>query len=95
MITLIARMKVAEGKDEEFKAVFATLSAAVNANEEGCSLYQLTTTRTPGEYVVVERYVDKAAIAAHGASEHFKAAGPGLGACLAGAPELEQLRDVE
>ena len=94
MITIIARLKVTEGKDDEFKAVFAKLSAAVRDNEEGCSFYQLTSTRTSGEYVVVERYADKDAIKAHATSAHFAEAGPGLVACLAGAHEIEQLHDV-
>jgi len=42
----------------------------------------------------MEIYDDQAAIEAHRNSEHFKAAGPRLGACLAGRPDVKFLDSV-
>jgi quinol monooxygenase YgiN len=39
-------------------------------------------------------YDDQAAIEAHGKSDHFRAAGPGIGACLAGRPDIQYLDAV-
>lgn len=95
MIGVVATIRVAAGKDAEFESVFAALSAAVRASEPGNIVYQLTRSRSePGTYKVLELYADAAALKAHGTSDHFRAAGPGIGACLAGAPEVEYLDAV-
>jgi quinol monooxygenase YgiN len=95
MIGVVATIRVAAGKEAEFEAVFATLSAAVRANEPGNIVYQLTRSRSEERtYKVLELYADADALKAHGASDHFKAAGPGIGACLAGKPDVEYLDAV-
>jgi len=91
-IGVIATLTVAEGKNDEFEAVFAELAAAVRANEPGNVFYTLTRSRAnPQLYKVLEQYADQAALEAHGASAHFRAAGPKLAPCLAGAPDVEYL----
>lgn len=95
MIGVVATIRVADGKAEEFEAVFRTLTAAVRANEPGNICYQLTKSKSEANcYKVLELYADADALKAHGASDHFKAAGPGIGACLAGRPEIEYLDGV-
>lgn len=95
MIGVIATLKIQDGKVEDFEAVFRTLSAAVRANEPGNLCYQLTRSKTDSTiYKVLEVYADADALKAHGTSDHFKAAGPGLGACLAGKPDIEYLDGV-
>ena len=47
-----------------------------------------------GNYLVLELYKDEEALAAHGASEHFKAAGAGFKGLMAGAPEITRLTVV-
>jgi quinol monooxygenase YgiN len=42
----------------------------------------------------MELYEDKAAITAHGASAHFKAAGAKFGDLLAGAPEITSMEVI-
>lgn len=94
-IGVIAILKVAEGKNAEFEAVFADLAAAVRTQEPGNVFYTLTRSRSnPQEYKVLELYADQAALDAHGNSDHFKAAGPKLAPCLAAAPEIEYLDGV-
>jgi quinol monooxygenase YgiN len=95
MIGVIATIKIQDGKAEEFEAVFTTLAEQVRELEPGNFAYELCKSRSePNTYKVLELYVDEDALKAHGASEHFKAAGPGIGACLAGRPEVEYLDGV-
>ena len=96
MIGVLATMKVQEGKGADFEKAFTELAAKVKANEPGNLAYQLCKSRTdPATYKVLELYASEEALKAHGASDYFKAAGPSLGACLAGRPEIEYLDAVE
>jgi len=94
-IGVIATLKVADGKNAEFEAVFSDLAKQVRANEKGNLAYALTKSRTdPQTYKVLELYADQDALTLHGGTEYFKAAGPKLGPCLAGRPEIEYLDGV-
>ena len=94
-IGIIATLKVQDGKGAELEAVFRDLAAQVRANEKGNSLYQLVKSRDDANtYVVMEMYNDQAAIEAHRNSEHYKAAGPKIGAFLAGRPDIKLLDSV-
>ena len=88
-IGITATLKAQEGKEAELEATFGELSKAVRANEPGNRLYSLCRSRKDkGTYVVLEIYEDDAAVEAHRNSEHFRAAGPKLGAVLAGRPDV-------
>jgi len=93
MLALIATMKVQPGKESEFESVFLELAKSVRAKEPGNHLYTLTKD-ADGQYVVLELYEDEEALAAHGKSEHFRAAGPKLAPVMAGRPELKRLTVV-
>jgi len=96
MIGVVATIKVQEGKNAEFEAVFTELMAQVKANEPGCLMYQLVKSRTDGTvYKVLELYKDEAALKHHGGTEYFKAAGPKMGPTLGGRPEVEYFDAVE
>lgn len=89
-IGIVAKLAIEPGKNEEFEGIFAELQAAVNANEPGNHFYALHKSRTDENlYVVLEQYVDEAALEAHRSSEHMKTIGPKMGGCLAGRPEVE------
>ena len=95
MIGVIATLTVAEGKNAEFEAIFTELAVQVRANEPGNIAYQLTKSRAnPQVYKVLELYTDQDALATHGQTEYFKAAGPKLGPCMGGRPEIEYLDGV-
>ncbi len=95
MIGVVATMKIKDGSTADFETAFADLAAKVKANEPGCVIYQLCKSRTdPHTYKVLELYASDEALKAHGTSDHFKAAGPSLGAVLAGRPEVEYLDAV-
>jgi quinol monooxygenase YgiN len=95
MIGVIATLKVAEGKNAEFEAIFTDLANQVRANEPGNLAYQLTKSRTDGQtYKVLELYSDQDALSAHGQTDYFKAAGAKLGPCMGGRPEIEYLDGI-
>jgi quinol monooxygenase YgiN len=92
MIGVLAMLKVQDGKQAEFEAVFGELVKQVRANEPGCLLYSLTQKQgSPTEYVVMEQYKDQAALDAHGKTDYFRAAGPKMAPCMAGRPEIVRL----
>jgi quinol monooxygenase YgiN len=94
-IGVIATLKVQDGKGADLEAVFRDLAAQVAANEPGNRLYKLCRPRTDANtYVVMELYDDQAAIEAHRKSDHFRAAGPKIGPCLAGSPDIQYLDAV-
>ena len=95
MIGIVATLKVQDGKGSEFEGIFRELAEKVRANEAGCLMYQLTKSRTdPNTYKVLELYKDQEALTHHGGTEYFRAAGPKMGPCLAGRPEIELLDGV-
>ena len=94
MKAIIAKMFVQEGKGEEFEKVALALAEQVRANEPGNKLYPLAKT-AEGQYYFLELYEDDAALAAHGQTEHMKAAGPGFANVLSARPELTFLDIVE
>jgi quinol monooxygenase YgiN len=94
-VGIVATLTVAEGKNAEFEAAFAELTAAVRANEPGNEFYAVFQCRdNPQQYKVLERYVDQAAVDTHGKSDHFRASGPKLAPCMAAAPIIENMDGI-
>lgn len=94
-VGVVAILTVAEGKNAEFEAVFTELMAAVRENEPGNEFYSVFRSKdNPQQYKVLERYTDQAALEAHGKSDHFRASGPKLAPCMAGAPVIEYLDGI-
>ena len=92
MIALLARLQVAAGKEAEFEKVMLELAAQVRANEPGNHLYTLV--KDDDGYAVMELYDDDEALKAHGASDHFKAAGAKFAGLMAGRPELKRFEVI-
>lgn len=90
MLAVIAKLNVAEGKEADFEKHMLGLAEQVRANEPGNEMYTLCKD-ADGNYIVLELYADEEAIAAHGSSDHFKAAGAGFKGLMAGAPEISRL----
>ncbi len=93
MLAVIATLKVVPGKEAEFEHVMLGLAKEVRANEPGNKLYTLTKTEG-GEYLMLELYESDEALAAHGQTAHFKAAGPKFAGLMAGRPEIQRLTVV-
>lgn len=96
MIGVVATLEVQAGKQEEFETIATDLMAKVKANEPGCLTYQLYKPKgAETTYVFLEQYASAEALAAHGQTDYFKAAGAKLGAVLAGAPDIQMLDIIE
>jgi len=94
-VGVIAKLKVKEGKNQEFEAIFKQLVQAVDENEPGNNFYELhKSTNDPQLYIVLEQYVDEDAFAAHDKTEHFRTLGAQLGPCMAGPPDIEMMMTV-
>ncbi len=95
MLTVVATLKVAEGKNAEFEAAFRKGVAEVKANEPDVLYYELVRSQNdPQTYRAIEVYKDDTAFAAHLASDHFKALGGALKTCLAERPVMEKHDDI-
>ena len=95
MIGIVATLKVQDGKGAEFEAIFKDLAEQVRSKETGCLMYQLTKSRAdPNTYKVLELYKDQDSLTHHGQTEYFRAAGPKMGPCMGGRPEIEYLDAV-
>ncbi len=72
MVTIIARMKIREGKEEEALAKVTTMAEAVLANEPGALAYIAHRNQEdPSEIVFFEHYADDAAFEAHMQTAHM------------------------
>ena len=95
MITVIAKLPLQEGKAEETITRIKALMKKV-ATEEGTLLYSLNRKSSdPNTLIFVERYKDKAALAAHSATPHFKEFSGKLATVLAGKPDIAVLEELE
>ena len=96
MVGVIANLSINPEKRAEFEQLAKDMMAKVKANEPGCLTYQLyKSKKSDNDYIFMEQYVDQAALEAHGKTEYFQAAMPTLGACLAGAPDIQYYDIVE
>jgi quinol monooxygenase YgiN len=94
-IGIVATLKVQDGKEAEFEAVFRDLATAVRANEPGNRLYQVFKSRKDkNSYVVMEMYENEDAMKAHGKTDHFRSIGARLGPTLAGPPDIHYMDAV-
>lgn len=64
--TFVVKFKVKPGQNAAFEAAFRQMEAKVAANEPGNLSYELYRNGQPQTYVIIERYKDLAAVAAHG-----------------------------
>lgn len=95
MLAVIARMKVLEGKTEDFVKVMKELTENVRGKEKGCLQYELYRAKEDNTFVVVERYADKEAIGVHNETSYFADAMTKLKGCLAARAQVEVLTMVE
>ncbi|MDG1906967.1 MAG: putative quinol monooxygenase [Arenicella sp.] len=94
-VGLVATIKVQQGKNSEFEAVFTALTEQVLANEEGCVFYALHKSESdPQVYKVLEQYKSADDLKAHGKAEYFIAANQKLAGMIAAAPDIEVLDAV-
>ncbi len=96
MLTFLARMKVQEGREQEFIDLMKQLTEKTLVNEPGVKLYQFYRLRDEERgFAVLEAFVDEAAEQAHLDTEHFHELAPGILDCLDGTYVREYLELLE
>jgi quinol monooxygenase YgiN len=94
MISVIARLTIREGQTEAAIGLIKTLMTDV-AHEEGTSMYTLNQNKKkPSELVIMERYADKAALARHSATDHFKRFNEQIAGLLAAKPVVDIMEEI-
>jgi quinol monooxygenase YgiN len=90
---MVVKFRAKPGKSEEMKAFWLEMQKEVAKSEPGNVYYDLMVMPSdPDVYVIVERYKDAAAVAAHGQSEKAKAMFAKLGELMAGPPQADYLQ---
>jgi quinol monooxygenase YgiN len=92
---MVVKFRAKPGKSEEMKAFWIEMQKEVARSEPGNVYYDLMVmANDPEVYVIVERYKDAAAVAAHGQSDKAKAMFAKLGELMEGAPEADYMKLV-
>ncbi|MCZ6503014.1 MAG: putative quinol monooxygenase [Gammaproteobacteria bacterium] len=92
MLTFIARMKVKEGKEQEFIELVTELTEKVLANEPDTKIYQFYRLRdVERSFAVIESFTSEAAEKAHLETPYFNDIVPGITECLDGTYTREYL----
>ena len=91
--TMVVKFKAKPGKSEEMKAFWLEMQKEVAHSEPGNVQYDLLVMAgDPAVYVIIERYKDAAAVAAHGQSEKAKAMFAKLGELMDGSPTADYMQ---
>ena len=91
--TRVVKFRAKPGKSEEMKAFWLEMQKEVARSEPGNAQYDLLVMAgDPAVYVIIERYKDAAAVAAHGQSEKAKAMFARLGELMDGTPQADYMR---
>lgn len=96
MITILAKLQAAPGKEEELKAALTKMVADVKTNEAGAvPTYSLHVSKDdPTMFLFYEQYADADAQDAHGQTAHMAALGASLRGNLAGRPVIEAYTQI-
>jgi quinol monooxygenase YgiN len=93
--TMVVKFRAKPGKNAEMKAFWLEMQKEVARSEPGNVYYDLLVMASdPEVYVIIERYKDTAAVAAHGQSEKAKAMFAKLRDLMEGAPEADYMKLV-
>lgn len=96
MMTFLARMKIKEGREEDFVRLANALTEKVRACEPETLAYEFFKLRDePRAYAVYEQFVSEAAEEAHRNTPHFHEIAPDLIDCIDGTYVREFLDPLE
>lgn len=91
--TMVVKFRAKPGKNAEMKAFWLEMQKEVARSEPGNVQYDLLVMAgDPDVYVIIERYKDAAAVAAHGQSAKAKAMFAKLGELMEGAPQADYMQ---
>jgi quinol monooxygenase YgiN len=94
-IALVVKLTIKEGHEMDYAKAGVAAARTVEANEPGNLLYRVHKTDNPREFLVLERYVDQAALDAHSNSEHVQAILKHIGPMIEGDPEVTIYEELE
>jgi quinol monooxygenase YgiN len=90
--TMVVKFRVKAGKNAEFEKAFREMQDGVRAHEPGNVYYDFFIDNAdPQLYVIVERYKNADAVAAHGKTEYAKKMLATIRDLMDGAPQFERL----
>ena len=96
MIAVTALLKAERGEEDQLERVLRELAQKVRVAEPGCLLYRVARSQHDRQlYLVIERYSDAEAMAAHANSEHNRDATPALMECLEAPPQVSLFEELE
>ena len=88
MLVAVTTVRIKKGKTARFGEILEEIAAKSQTLEPGCLSYQgFRHQADPHIFVVVEQYRDRAALADHGDTAHFKAATAEFADLVDGKPE--------
>ncbi len=91
--TMVVKFRAKPGKSEEMKTFWLEMQKEVARSEPGNVQYDLLVMAgDPAVYVIIERYKDAAAVAAHGQGDKAKAMFAKLGELMDGAPTADYMQ---
>ena len=94
MIVVVAILQAKQGKEQEMEDALRWIIPQVDA-EEGTLQYILhRAKKEPGKYLFYEKYLDKAALNAHGSTSYFAEMFAKIGPLLDGSPTIEIYEDI-
>ncbi len=82
MIDLIVTQRVHPGMEQAFEQITRELSANTLAKDQGCLRYEWYRAEVPHTFILIERWVDIAAVQAHLAAEHMTSLKPKYQECV-------------
>jgi quinol monooxygenase YgiN len=95
MLTIVARMKIKSGKEEDAEAALRDMIAYVSAAEPGTLRYALhRAVGDPTHLLMYEQYADQAAVDTHGTSERIQHLFATLAPLLDGQPSIEMYEEI-
>ena len=90
MVTFIATLHVAKGREAEFEKLQTELSEVAHREEEGLLVYDVIRhSEKPRTYVVYARFKDRAAFELHQAADFHQRLVPPILACVDGEMDLQ------
>lgn len=93
-MVVVVGLKVKSGKEKEFEDAMREMITKVGS-EEGTLAYVFHRSQhNPGEFLMYEKYKDKAAFDHHSATPYFKELFGKIGPLLAGEPNMEMYEEV-
>lgn len=88
-VAVTTTLRAKAGREEELAGVLRRFAARVRREEAGCLAFQPARSQhESSRFVVIERYRDAEALAAHANAEHFREVLPSLMDCLETPPEV-------